>query len=114
MGQDLAKKAAPTFDKAWDRERLELKTRDLFTQIPEAPRLVLIVQNDADVRLEPGNPVVLALEGGEVGVQHDLFRFGHVVDPPKDLVSQLAAIPCVAAEVVGVHAEAGIVEVILQ
>ena len=54
MGQDLARKATPTFKKAWDRERRKLKEGDLLTLFPEAPRPVLHAELYDDASIAEG------------------------------------------------------------
>jgi hypothetical protein len=34
MGADFLEKAAPQFEKCWDKGRLDLVTQDLFTRLP--------------------------------------------------------------------------------
>lgn len=115
MGQDLAKKAVPTFVKAWDRERAALKRRDLLTQIPDPPKLALLVQLDVDVRLERGQLVTLHREGEVIIVQHDLAQIGSVVDAPQQLDVEMQADGlCLQAEILELHSEAGVAEVKLK
>lgn len=64
MGADFIEKAAPSFQKSWDRGRVSLATSTLFTAEPS--RLVRTVAADVvgEVRLQPGDVLVVQVEGG--------------------------------------------------
>lgn len=115
MGQDLAKKAVPTFTKAWDRERAALKRRDLLTQIPEAAKLALLVQLQPDVHLEPGQPIQLHVTPDGPVVERDLAPVGTVIEAPAQLRAVIdAGATYIQAEVLSVHPEAEVAEIVLK
>lgn len=116
MGQDLAKKAVPTFIKAWDRERAALKAGDLLTQTPDAPKPAFLMDLDPDLAsLAPGQLVQLNCSGATPVVERDLVPIGKVIDPPTQIADLIAAgTRYLSAEIVSVHAEAGVAEVVLK
>jgi hypothetical protein len=112
MGQDLAKKAAPAFKKAWDRERLAMVTGDLFSFALRPPTQILQIDLCADGALKPGQ--IVHIHNGPEGwfVSRDLQRVGVLDDVPPQLQARATAGESVfSAVVTEVHPEAGIAEV---
>lgn len=84
MGLDFIRERAKSFRKSWDRHRIELCQRSLFTKDPEGvPRTALartreFINSDSSL-------LVRAERGGLVGYQR-LTPVAVFVDPPSDLV----------------------------
>jgi hypothetical protein len=114
MGQDLAKKSAPTFKKAWDRERRKLKEGDLLTLFPDAPRFVVQAEVADGVQVDEGDLAHLRSQDGILRVDRMMLPIGVVLDPPPALMRRIAAGELMFAGTVhAVHRDAGLIEIVI-
>ena len=114
MGADFIEKAAPSFKKSWDREKVALGTADLFTCQPEhAPRTVAgDVINGAD--LDVGASLVVEAQNGTLVARQGNDEVARIIDAPRS-IRQAVADSCGIAKgtVERVHRIARVVEISL-
>lgn len=112
MGQDLAKKAVPTFKKAWDRERIAMVMGDLFSFALRQPTRVMQTELCEGVTLQVGQTLQLKADADGWWLARDGQRVATLADVPHALAQRSQAgessFPVVVTDV---HCEAGIAEV---
>ena len=74
MGTDFIEKAAPTFEKSWDRGKVELATPDLFTQQPNRCSRTAAADIVKNASLKNGDVLIIRLR------EDGLFAMRGVVD----------------------------------
>lgn len=89
MGLDFISKAAGSFHKGLDRDRLRLATPDLFSREPEnAPRCyVADILSGTDLR--NGEVIGIRLDGGRILATRGLECVAVFSNPPAELVNAL-------------------------
>ena len=90
MGLDFVRKAARSFHKGLDRNRIELGTPDLFTQEPTAaPRTYAAVFRTGQT-LTPGEKLGVHLEGEAVVLMRGLNPVATFDRPSTELIKALS------------------------
>lgn len=92
MGSDFVKKAAPSFNKSWDRGRVSLATADLFTQSPSCAARSVKGDIIGDVRLQSGDAVTVERgAGGSLIAKRGLTEVAYINQPTADVIRALDA-----------------------
>ena len=111
MGLDFIREKAPSFKKSWDRHRIALCQRSLFTRDPELRSRAALATTEAGVGA--GAVMLVRVEGAGLTGYRGLTRVAVFVDPPPDLVAAVREAGGYAeGEVVAVH-EGNVAEVAL-
>lgn len=111
MGADFLQKAAPLFEKCWDRGRLDLVTQDLFTRLPTTrSRAFEAVLLGAPVK--KGDRITIDKVGRGLFVSRGHTELALCEDAPASLLEAIEANCGVAQGIVDeVHEMARIVEI---
>jgi hypothetical protein len=88
MGIDWIDQCAPTWNRSWDRGRIELSKPDLFT--PETPRIqrtfrAICEQGQTDKLIE-GKPYNLRFENGALLIYEGVVHVATSDSPPAEIV----------------------------
>jgi hypothetical protein len=86
MGIDFIGKAAPSFEKSWDRARVRLGTADLFTRQPQAAARTAAAAIAPGVTLRAGEFLVVECDGTDLVALRQQAVVARFVDPPGSLV----------------------------
>ena len=114
MGSDFVEKAADTFKKSWDKEKVALGTADLFTRTPECtPRTVAADMMD-DAHLSVGDCLMVETSDGALVARQGNNEVARMTDPPTG-IRQAVVDSCGIATgtVEAVHHTSGVVEIAL-
>lgn len=112
MGADLARKAAKTFEKSWDRRRVELATADLFTQQPSCAGRAAEADIVGSARLTPGDAVTVQATDVGLVAMRGLSVVARFQRPTGELVEAVRSRCGVAPGTVEqVHPLSGVVEI---
>ncbi|MXY58724.1 MAG: hypothetical protein F4Y41_20465 [Gammaproteobacteria bacterium] len=84
MGLDFIRQRAKAFTRSWDRHRLSLRKRDLFSRDPEDSPRTAIARVARE--LEPGVTILVCAEDAGLSGYEGRTRVASFVDPPPDLV----------------------------
>jgi hypothetical protein len=112
MGADFLQKAAPQFEKCWDKGRLDLVTQDLFTRLPttKSRAFEAILLGTAPVK--KGERITIDKVGRGLLVSRGHTELALSEDAPAALVEAIKANCGVAQGIVDeVHEMAGVVEI---
>jgi hypothetical protein len=102
MGLDFVRHKAASFTKSWDRGRIALCERTLFTMDPEMGSRTALARTHG--RLSADSPMLVRVEGNGLAGYHGLTRVASFVAPPPDLVEAVRETGgCAAGTVVVVH-----------
>ena len=96
MGLDFIKKAAPSFSKGMDRNRVELATPKVFTQQPACAPRAYSVRLLGDDDLSVGEAVGVTLRDDKVLMLRGLSVVGVFRDPPESVLHALRESFCEA------------------
>lgn len=84
MGLDFIRQKAPSFTKSWDRHRIELCQRSLFTRDPELESRTALARTRPGIGADAA--MLVRVEEAELIGYRGLTRVAEFVDPPPDLV----------------------------
>lgn len=102
MGLDFIREKTPSFTKSWDRHRIALCQRSLFTRDPELRYRAALATTNAG--LDAGAGMLVRAEGAGLTGYRGLTRVAVFVDPPADLVAAVREVGgYVEGEVVAMH-----------
>ena len=90
MGIDFIRKAAPSFHKGLDRQRIELCTPGLFTQEPTSVSRTYAANVHNGQTLTSGEKLGVRLEGERVLAMRGLDHVATFDNPPGELVKALS------------------------
>jgi hypothetical protein len=112
MGADFVRKAAKTFEKSWDKDRVELATANLFTQQPKCAARTSRADILGNAHLAAGDVVtVQAINGGLIAMR-GLSRVARFSQPSTELIEGVNASCGVAKGTIEkVHPLSGVVEI---
>jgi hypothetical protein len=114
MGADFIEKAAPSFKKSWDRERVALATANLFTNQPTS--LIRTVPADivGGASLKAGELLVVEADGGGLAARRGNVIVARIDACRPELMAAVEASCGIAKGFVEqVHDLAGTVEISL-
>ena len=84
MGIDFIRQRAKAFTRSWDRHRLSLRERTLFSKdLEDSPRTAIA---RLARELEPGATILVCAEDAGLSAYTGRTRVASFVDPPPDLV----------------------------
>lgn len=102
MGLDFIRERAASFTKRWDRDRIELCQRTLFTKDPELGSRTALARTRGAI--STGAPLLVRTEGGGLVGYKGLTPVAVFVDPPADLVDGVRdAGGCAEGRIVAAH-----------
>lgn len=111
MGLDFVREKAASFTKSWDRHRIALCQRSLFTKDPELGSRTVLARTQG--RLDADASMLVRVEGKALSGYKGLTRIAAFVDPPPDLVEAVReGGGCAEGKVVAIH-DANVVEIAL-
>jgi hypothetical protein len=87
MGVDFIRRAAPTFKKSWDRQRVILATPTLLTKQPTCVARTVAADIVSGVTLQEGEYVTIQPNGDNLVALRGLSEVAHINDPPPDIFS---------------------------
>lgn len=87
MGAEFIRKAARSFEKSWDRRRVELATADLFTRQPSCTSRTAEADIIGNARLQPGEAVTVQATDNGLIAMRDLSVVARFHNPSTDLVA---------------------------
>ena len=90
MGVDFLKSKARSFTKGWDRSRVELSRRTLFTREPDCLATGAVAKVIGPGTLVPGDRVLVRAERDQLVVVCDLAVRAVFVRPPESLVRRIS------------------------
>lgn len=112
MGADFVRKAAKSFEKSWDRRRVELATSDLLTRQPSCASRTAEADILNNAQLLSGEAVTVQTAGGGLIAMRGLSIVARFHNPPIDLVAAVHSSCGVAKGTVEhVHSLSGVVEI---
>ena len=89
MGLDFIRKAAKSFRKGLDRDRIKLGTPNLFTIPPDcAPRTYAMIIRE-DQRISRGEDLSVCSRDGRIVAQRGMDIVGTFQNPPEELQDAL-------------------------
>lgn len=102
MGLDFVRHKAASFTKSWDRHRIELCQRSLFTKDPEMGSRTALACTHGTINAD--SSMLVRVEGKGLAGYHGLTRVATFVAPPPDLVEAVRETGgCAAGTVVALH-----------
>lgn len=114
MGIDFIEKAAPSFKKSWDRERVNLATSDLFTCQPDRAARSATAYLIDGLQLKAGEWVTVEIHDGVLIARRGNGIVAQFNNPPPELVEAVKASCSIAkGHIDQVHDLAGMVEISL-
>ncbi len=114
MGADFIERAARTFRRTWDSERVRLATPTLFTRNPETAPRTIAGTLLGDARASTGEHVTIDLDGKQLVARRGLVLIAAFPDPPADVLRAMEGSFGVATgQIEEVHPISGVVEVSL-
>jgi hypothetical protein len=90
MGLDFVTMCARAFQRAWDRNLPELSEPNLFTRHPELKAASYRAVANGEFRFEPGQEVIVKVDGNQLTVCHGTQSIGVIHDPPASLSAAVA------------------------
>ena len=87
MGIDFIRKAAKTFQKSWDQERVNLATPTLFTQQPTCAARTAAADLVHYTALHEGDTLTVQLNDTGLVAMRGLSEVAHFIDPSPELVA---------------------------
>lgn len=84
MGVDFIRQRAGSFTKSWDRHRIELCQRSLFTKDPEGVARTALAKTHSPINVD--SLMLVQAEGRSLVGYRDVTRVAVFVDPPANLV----------------------------
>jgi len=87
MGADFIRKAAKSFQKSWDRRRVELATSDLFTRQPSCAARTAEADIVNNARLQSGEAVTVQAADNGLIAMRGLSVVARFHNPSTDLVA---------------------------
>lgn len=112
MGADFLEKAAPQFEKCWDKGRLDLVTQDLFTRLPTTKSRSFAAELQGSASLKKGEKITVDKVGRVLVVTRGHTELARCEDAASELIDAIEA-NCGLAQgsVDEVHEMAGVVEI---
>ena len=89
MGIDFIKRVAPTFSKAWNRNKKDLALPTLFTRYPECHTRTVIADLSQDADLKVGSDIVVCAKGAKLILISGNTQTGVIQQPPTDLMTAI-------------------------
>jgi hypothetical protein len=86
MGADFIEKAAKSFEKSWDRGRVELATADLFTRKPTDARCTAAADIVDGAQLRVGDHLTVEPQGGGLVALRGNVEVARFPKPPTELL----------------------------
>ena len=112
MGADFLQKAAPQFQKCWDKGRLDLVTHDLFTRLPTTKSRAFEAVLLGGAPVKKGDRITIDKVGRGLLVSRGHAELALSEDAPASLVDAIEANCGVAQGIVDeVHEMARVVEI---
>lgn len=112
MGADFIRKAAKSFQKSWDRRRVELATANLFTQQPSCAARTAEADIVGSARLANGDAVTVQATDAGLIAMRGLSVVARFNRPSTELVAAVRASCGVAKGTVEqVHSLSGVAEI---
>lgn len=112
MGADFIRKAAKSFEKSWDRRRIELATADLFTRQPTCAARTAEADIINNARLEVGEAVTVQEADNRLIAMRGLSVVAQFHNPSTDLVVAVRSSCGIAKGTVEqVHSLSGVAEI---
>jgi hypothetical protein len=87
MGVDFIRQRAKSFRKLWDRHRLELTTKDLFSREPDCITRGAVARVLGSDRVEEGTPLLLVVQGETLVAMREMRPVAVLVRPPASLLT---------------------------
>lgn len=114
MGADFIQRAAPTFDKGWDRGRIAMATADLFTRTPTTAARTAAADIVKGWSLKSGDCLTVELAGDRLVARQGLNEVAVFRNPPRELINAVRESCGVAKGTVEqVHEIAAVAEICL-
>lgn len=114
MGAEFIRKAAKSFEKSWDRRRVELATADLFTRQPHCAARTAEADVVGNTRLRAGETVTIQATDSGLIAMRDLSVVARFNKPPAELISAVRSSCGIAKGTVEhVHLLSGVAEISL-
>lgn len=115
MGTDFIEKVGATYKKGWDKNRLELGARTLFTTEPGClVRSAVVDMIDSVPMPTVGDHVLVRADPSGLVIVDELTPTGHFVDSPSEIVDRIESFGGYSAgQVVTVHTVSRLIEVTL-
>lgn len=102
MGVDFIRERAHDFTRCWDRHRIELAERSLFTEDPECLPRAAIAKTSRPV--QAGTVLIVRCESGGLVGYDELTPVAWFVEPPADMVSSIRECGgCAKGEVAAIY-----------
>ncbi|MCW2225690.1 Tfp pilus assembly protein FimT [Bradyrhizobium japonicum] len=112
MGADFLEKAAPQFEKCWDKGRLDLVAEDLFTRLPTTKSRAFEATLLGAAPVKKGEKITIDRVGNGLLVSRGHTELALSEDPPSAVVEAIEVNCGVAQGIVDeVHEMAGVVEI---
>jgi hypothetical protein len=112
MGADFLEKAAPHFEKCWDKGRLDLVTQDLFTRLPTTRSRAFAAELQGSASLTKGEKITIDKVGTTLVVSRGHTELARCEDAAAELIEAIEANCGIAqGSVDEVHEMAGVVEI---
>lgn len=104
MGVDFIRERAQGFTRSWDRHRVDLATRSLFTRDPGCLPRAAIATTSTMRTILPGTVLIVRWEHGGLVAYEELTPVARFVDPPPEVISSIRECGgCAKGEVTVVH-----------
>lgn len=114
MGADFIRKAAKTFEKSWDRRRVELATADFFTRQPMCAARTAEADVIGNACLQPGEALTVQATDNGLIAMRGLSIVARFHNPSTDLVTAVRSSCGIAKGVVEqVYPISGVAEISL-
>jgi hypothetical protein len=114
MGADFIERAAKSFEKSWDRARVELATADLFTQKPSGAKYTAAANIVGSAQLRVGDHLTVEPQDGGLVALRGNLEVARFPNPPAELLKAVEDSCGIAKGVVEqVHDIASVAEISL-
>ena len=112
MGAEFIRKAAPTFKKSWDQQRVELATADLFTQQPSCAARTAVADIVGNATLQQGDVITVQATDAGLVAMRGLNVVARFTNPQPKLTSAVRESCGVAKGTVEqIHQISGVAEI---
>lgn len=113
MGVDFIKRCAKSFQKSWDRGKMDLAAPDLFKHDPTLAARTYCANLTPGTNVEPGRHLLLRAVNSDLRLYDGCSDVGSVKGSPPSLVAAVTGAGCgvALAKVVCVHEFSGAVDV---
>ncbi|MCP1913372.1 hypothetical protein J2R96_005852 [Bradyrhizobium elkanii] len=112
MGADFLEKAAPQFEKCWDKGRLDLVAQDLFTRLPTTKSRAFEATLLGTAQVTKGEKITIDRVRGGLLVSRGHTELALSEDAPAAVIAAIESNCGVAQGIVEeVHEMAGVVEI---